>query len=176
MGEVVFVDQGELDKIPSAVRDALSKESGAIPHVALSDGAGTKVYGTSSHATLLKEGLSGALRQAKRAMRDDQRTAGTPAPEVKSASDPEPAPSSTASGSAPPDGIRVVEKSGAKEVTGAPLEKWTSSKGTQITARLTRVSGNLFTLVNDKGKTITVTERDLNAVSAERVHEILRGN
>jgi hypothetical protein len=109
-------------------------------------------------------------------MRDDQRTAGTPAPEVKSASDPEPAPSATAGGSAPPDGIRVVEKSGAKEVTGAPLEKWTSSKGTQITARLTRVSGNLFTLVNDKGKTITVTERDLNAVSLDRVHKILRGN
>ena len=74
MGEVVFIDQGESDKVPSAVREALSKVSGAIPHVALSDSTGTKVYGTSSHAALLKEGLNGALRDAKRAMHDDQRS------------------------------------------------------------------------------------------------------
>lgn len=170
MGEVVFIDQGEMDKAPAAVREALSKETGPIPQVALSDSSGTKVYGTSNH-TALKGGLDTALRTAKRAMRDDMKNGTTP-----KAAETATRPSSAGAGaSAAPADIKVTEKNGVKDITGAPLEAWTNAKGTAVTARLTRLSGVKVTLVTDQGKTVALSQADLAPESFTRLQEILSG-
>ena len=74
-----------------------------------------------------------------------------------------------------PGDIKITEKSGVKDITGAPLEAWTNSKGTSITARLTRAAGVKVTLVTDQGKTITLNQSDLAADSFTRLQEILSG-
>jgi hypothetical protein len=176
MGELVFIDSdttGDMDKVPDAVKQALSSQSGPIPKVALSDATGAKVYGTASH-TELKGGLAAALKDAKRAMREDQNPKGgiapkTAAPAAKSGSSETPAETTPASVGDPV----VTEKNGSKEVTGAPLEQWTSSKGTSITARLTKVAGTKVTLVTDKGKPITLGQAELAPASYQRLQEIL---
>jgi len=168
MGEVVFIDQGEMDKAPAAVREAFGKESGPIPHVALSDASATKVYGTSNHSAL-KGGLDSALKLAKRAMREDMKN-GTAPKATETAAKPASAGDSAA---APLADIKITEKSGVKDVTGAPLEAWTNSKGTSITARLTRTSGVKVTLVTDQGKTVTLNQADLAPDSFTRLQEIL---
>src|SRR5688572_26914533 len=169
MGEVVFVDQGEMDKAPKAVKEALSGDSGPIPKVALSNADGTKVYGTANH-TALKNGLAGAMKDAKRAMKADVTTGSSG---LKPAETPAKSPSASAGDSAPTDDIKITEKNGVKDITGAPLEQWTSSKGTQVTARLTRTSGAKITLVTDQGKTITLNQSDLAADSFKRLQEIV---
>jgi hypothetical protein len=166
MGEVVFIDQGEMDKAPTAVREAFSKESGPIPQVALSNPEGTKVYGTSNH-TALKGGLDKAMRDAKRAMRDD--LSSNPSKPATTAA----AKTASASESASSKDIKVTEKNGVKDVAGAPIEDWKSSKGTVITARLSSVSKYKITLVTDKGKTVTVNQSDLAADSFTRLQEII---
>src|SRR5262245_30648271 len=137
MGEVVFIDKGEMDKVPSAVREAFSKQTGPIPQVALSNANGEKVYGTSNH-TALVGGLDKALRDAKRAMRDDLKNAkpdaaaaggGGGKPSKSSESEPESGEAKSA--------VKVTEKNGVKLVTGAPYEQWVSTKGVVIMARLT---------------------------------------
>ena len=83
MGELVFVDSkatGDMDKVPDAVKQALSSQSGPIPKVALSDATGSKVYGTASH-TELKGGLEKAMKDAKRALKADM--AGGTAPKAR---------------------------------------------------------------------------------------------
>lgn len=169
MGEVVFIDKGEMDKVPTAVREAFSRESGAIPQVALSDAGGTKVYGTANHEKLVG-GLDKAMRTAKRALRDD--VSGTPAKpataDSKSASD-----SESESGSESKSAIKVTEKNGVKQITGAPFEQWVSSKGVVIMARLTSVSKTKVTLANDKGKTFAVNQADLAEDSVKRLQEII---
>ena len=170
MGEVVFIDSqatGDMDKVPAAVKEALSKQSGALPQVALSDAAGTKVYGTAAHEQL-KGGLDKALRDAKKAMKSDQ--SGTPV--AKPAATARPA-ASTGNNPEPAGDPKVTEKNGTKEVANAPLEQWTSSKGTSVTARLTKVVGVKVTLVTDAGKTVTLGQADLAPASYERLQEIL---
>ncbi len=174
MGELVFVDStatGDMDKVPAAVKQALSSQSGPIPKVALSDAAGSKVYGTASH-TELKGGLDKALKEAKRAQRAD--LAGTPAPSAvaKPAASAGKEPSDSPAGSSNPV---VTEKNGSKEVANAPLEQWTNSKGTGITAKLTKVAGTKVTLVTDKGKAITLGQSELAPESFARLQEILGG-
>jgi hypothetical protein len=169
MGEVVFVDNGETDKVPAAVREALNKESGAIPKVALSNATGDKVYGTASHKALVG-GLDKALRDAKRAMRDDAKGA---APKPATA-DSKTAPASDSETPAAPGDIKVTaDKNGEKNVTGAPLEQWKNSKGTAVIAKVTRVSKTKLTLLTDKGKTVTINQADLAAESYSRLQEIL---
>ena len=169
MGEVVFIDQGEMEKAPEAVREAFAKESGPIPQVALSDANGTKVYGTANHKALVG-GLDKALKDAKRAMRAD--TAGAPAK-------PAPAPAGgdkPASGEAAaptPGDIKITDKDGGKAVSGAPLESWKNTKGTAMVARVTHVTKTKVTLVTDKGRTVTVNQVDLAPESFERLQEIL---
>ena len=174
MGEVVFIDKGEMDKAPTAVKEALSGDSGPIPKVALSNADGSKVYGTANH-TALKNGLAPALKEAKRAMKADVlpgssglKPAEPPATKSPSAGD-----SAPASDSAPAAEIKITEKNGVKDIAGAPLEQWTSSKGTQITARLTRSSGAKITLVTDQGKAITLNQSDLAPDSFKRFQEII---
>jgi len=170
MGEVVFIDKGEMDKAPSAVREAFSKESGSIPHVALSNASGTKVYGTSNHKALVG-GLSMAMRDAKRAMKAD----------VSGATDSKPAETSTKSPSAgdsasdtapPPGDIKITESKGVKDISGAPLEEWVNSRGTKVIARLTRTTATKVTLQTDKGKTIILNQSELAPDSYKRVQEI----
>jgi len=169
MGEVVFIDKGEMDKVPTAVREAFSRESGPIPQVALSDPGGTKVYGTSNH-TALVGGLEKAMRTAKRAMRDDL----SPAPAKPAASASKPSSSSESdSGSESKPQIKVTEKNGVKQITGAPFEQWVSSKGVVIMARLTSVSKGKVTLATDKGKAFTVNQADLAEDSVKRLQEII---
>jgi hypothetical protein len=165
MGEVVFIDKGEMDQVPTAVREAFSKESGPIPQVALSDANGTKVYGTSNHKALVG-GLDKALRDAKRALRDDLKGA----PDKPATADAKSPPSSEPP---PPGDIKVTEKNGEKDVTGAPLEQWKSSKGSTVVARVTRVSKFKVTLQTDKGKTVTLNQADLAAESYSRLQEII---
>lgn len=169
MGEIVFIDQGEMEKAPAAVREAFSKESGPIPQVALSDASATKVYGTANHSTL-KKGLASAMKTAKRALGEDLRN-GT-APKAETA---KPATAGDSASAPAPGDIKITEKSGVKDISGAPLEAWTNSKGTSITARLTRTSGVKVTLVTDQGKTITLNQSDLAADSFTRLQEILSG-
>src|SRR5688572_26920356 len=119
MGEMVFIDTettGDMDKVPDAVKQALNGQDGPIPKVALSDATGSKVYGTASH-TELKGGLAAALKNAKRAMRDDQNPKGgvapkTAAPAAKSGSTESAAESAPAAIGDPV----VTVKNGAKEV------------------------------------------------------------
>lgn len=168
MAEVVFIDQGEMDKVPTAVREAFAKESGPIPHVALSDSSGTKVYGTSNH-TVLKNGLDKALRTARRAMRDDMKNGTSPKTADTAAK-----PSSSGSSATDSTGdTKVTVKNGVKEITGAPMEEWTSSKGTLITARITRFSGFKITLVTNQAKTLTLNQTDLSEDSLKRLQEII---
>jgi hypothetical protein len=172
MGEVVFIDKGEMDKVPGAVREAFSKQSGPIPQVALSTADGAKVYGTSNH-TALVNGLDKALRDAKRAMRDDLKNA---KPEAAAAGDSKPSSSSepeSESGSESKSAIKVTEKNGVKLVAGAPFEQWVSTRGVVIMARLTSVSKTQVTLANDKGKTYTVKQADMSEDSVKRLQEIL---
>ena len=171
MGEVVFIDQGEMDKAPTAVREAFAKESGPIPHVALSDSSATKVYGTSNH-TALKGGLDSALKLAKRALRDDLKNGTAPKADTAAAKTASAGDSATAPA---PGDIKITEKSGVKDITGAPLEAWKNSKGSSVTARLTRTSGVKVTLVTDQGKTITLNQSDLAPDSFTRLQEILSG-
>jgi hypothetical protein len=176
LGEVVFVDQGESGQVPLAVRDALTKSSGSLPRVALSDSSGIKVYGTSDHAALLKEGLDGAMRNAKRAMRDDQKNG--PAPKSAAGTESDVASSPVVSSTTPPapsGSIKVVDKNGAKEILGAPLEKWTSYKGSTITARVIKVSAYQITMVSDAGKTLTLDKTYLSTDSTARLERILEG-
>ena len=173
MGELVFVDTkttGDMDKVPDAVKQALSSQSGPIPKVALSDAAGTKVYGTASH-TELKGGLEKALKEAKRAFKADQQGAGT-APKTATAAKTE-TPGKESSTPAGPSEPVVTDKNGTKEVANAPLEQWTNSKGTSITAKLTKVAGTKVTLVTDKGKAVTLGQADLAPDSYTRLQEIL---
>ena len=168
MGEVVFIDSGEMDKVPAAVREALNNESGSIPKVALSNSSGEKVYGTASHKALLG-GVDKALKDAKRAMKADTSPAGAP-PKPAAADSKE-----SSSDSAPSTAeIKVTDKGGGtKEIAGAPLEDWVSSKGTKLNARLTKISGAKVTLVTDAKKTITVNQTDLSTESFQRLQEIL---
>jgi len=172
MGEVVFVDSqttGDMDKVPEQVRSALGRESGSLPIVALSNADGSKVYGTASHDALLG-GLDKALRDAKRAMRDDQKgnPSTTAATKPKASSD-----AAEESASVKPADIKITEKNGAKDITGAPLEQWTSSKGSSVVARVTKVAGAKVTLLTDKGKSVTLGQADLAPASFERLQEIL---
>ena len=173
MGELVFVDSkttGDMDKVPDAVKQALSSQSGPIPKVALSDATGSKVYGTASH-TELKGGLDKALKDAKRALRADLQGGTAPKPAAAAKTEP-PADKESTTDSGPSDPV-VTEKNGAKEVANAPLEQWTNSKGTSITAKLTKVAGTKVTLVTDKGKAITLGQADLAPESYTRLQEIL---
>lgn len=175
MGEVVFIDSkttGDMDKVPEAVKTALRNQSGSLPQVALSDSTGAKVYGTASHAEL-KGGLDKALKDAKRAMREDQRNGTAPAAGAAPAAKPNGSETPAESSSAGPGETKVVDNKGTKEITGAPLEQWTSSKGSSVTARITKVAGPKVTLVTDKGKTITLGQADLAPASYERLQEIL---
>lgn len=174
MGEMVFIDSdttGDMDKVPDAVKQALSSQSGPIPKVALSDATGTKVYGTASH-TELKKGLANALKLAKRAQREDakgetaSKSAAAASAKTESSGTSE---SKTESSSDPV----ITEKNGTKEVAGAPFEQWTSSKGTSITARLSKVAGTKVTFLTDKGKAITLAQADLAPASYQRLQEIL---
>jgi hypothetical protein len=176
MGEVVFVDQGESGGVPAAVREALNKSSGSIPRVALSDGTATKVYGTSDHAVLVKAGLTGALRDAKRAMRDDQKNGPGPKTAAGTGADADSSSAAPAGGAPPSPGIKVTEKNGVKIVAGAPIEKWTSFKGTSIMARVTQVSGYQVTMVSDKGKTLTLDKTYLTTDGVARLEKILGGH
>jgi hypothetical protein len=175
MGELVFIDTettGDMEKVPEAVKQALNSQSGPIPKVALSDATGSKVYGTASH-TELKGGLDKALKLAKRAQREDAKngTAAKPstAPGKSESAETTESKDKDASVSEPV----VTEKNGVKEVAGAPLEQWTSSKGASITARVTKVAGAKVTLLTDKGKSITVGQADLAPESYQRLQEIL---
>lgn len=173
MGELVFVDSkatGDMDKVPDAVKQALSSQSGPIPKVALSDATGSKVYGTASH-TELKGGLEKAMKDAKRALKADM--AGGTAPKPAAASKTEPAADKESSTPATASDPVVTEKNGVKDVANAPLEQWTNSKGTSITAKLTKVAGTKVTLVSDKGKAITLGQADLAPESYTRLQEIL---
>ena len=172
MGELVFVDSntsGDMDKVPDAVKQALSSQSGPIPKVALSDATGSKVYGTASH-TELKTGLDKALKDAKRAFKADQ--AGGTAPKTAAATKTETAGKESSTPAGPSDPV-VTDKNGTKEVANAPLEQWTNSKGTSVTAKLTKVAGTKVTLVTDKGKAITLGQADLAPDSYTRLQEIL---
>jgi hypothetical protein len=164
MGEVVFVDSGtsDMDSLPDAVKQAFSSESGNLPKVALSNASGDKVYGTSSHKALLG-GLDKALRDAKRAMKADTTPGAAPAKPAAAAAGKTPAASD----------IKVTDKGGSKEITGAPVEEWVSSKGTKLSARLTRVAGAKLTFVTDANKTITVNQTDLAPESFQRLQEII---
>src|SRR5262245_44694676 len=136
MGELVFIDStatGDMDKVPSAVKDALNSQSGPIPKVALSDATGAKVYGTASH-TQLKGGLDKAMKEAKRAWREDVKNGMTPKPAAQTTKSASSESASEAKSEASSDPV-VTEKNGSKEITGAPLEQWTSSKGSSVTAR-----------------------------------------
>jgi len=172
MGEVVFIDQGEMDKAPTAVKEAFSGDSGPIPKVALSNADGSKVYGTANHSTL-KNGLAGAMKDAKKAMKADVTTGSGLKPAATPAKSPSAGDTAPTGDSAPAADIKITEKNGVKDITGAPLEQWTSSKGTQITARLTRTSGAKITLVTDQGKTITLNQSDLAPDSFKRFQEII---
>jgi hypothetical protein len=165
MGEVVFIDKGEMEQVPEAVREAFSKESGSIPHVALSDANGTKVYGTANHKALVG-GLDKALKEAKRAMRAD--TSGAPAKPAANATEKPAVAESAGSGA-----IKLTDKNGGKEVTGAPLEEWKSAKGTALTARVTHVSKTKVTFVTDKGKSVTINQSELAPESFTRLQEIV---
>ena len=159
-----------MDKAPEAVREAFAKESGSIPHAALSDANGTKVYGTANHKALIA-GVDKALKDAKRAFRADQ--SGAPAPATKPApADSKDAPAKDAAPAGPAE-VKVTEKNGEKTVAGAPLEEWKNAKGTAIVARLTRVTKTKATLVTDKGKTITINQSELAPESLTRMQEIL---
>lgn len=173
MGELVFVDQnttGDMEKVPDAVRQALSSQAGPIPKVALSDATGGKVYGTASH-TELKGGLEKALKDAKRALRADLQGGTTPKAAAGARTEPSDGKeSSTPTG--PSDPV-ITEKNGTKDVANAPLEQWTNSKGTSITAKLTKVTGSKVTLVTDKGKAVTLPQAELAPESYTRLQEIL---
>jgi len=173
MGEVVFIDSQtstEMDQVPSAVKEALNSQSGALPKVALSNAAGDKVYGTAAHDTL-KGGLDKALKDARRAMREDKGGSTAPA-ESKTEAKAE----SSDSAAAGPAEIKVTDNKGVKDVTGAPFEQWTNTKGTAITAKVTKVTGTKVTLLTDKGKAITIAQADLAKESYDRLQEILGGN
>ncbi len=171
MGEVVFIDSQastEMDQVPAAVREALNSQSGSIPRVALSNAAGDKVYGTAAHDTL-KGGLSNALKDARRAMREDKNPSAAPATAKT-----EPRPDS--SGSSGPAEIKVTGNKDARDVAGAPFEQWTNTKGTSITAKVTKVTSTKVTLLTDKGKAITIAQAELAKESYDRLQEILSGN
>jgi hypothetical protein len=179
MGELVFIDStatGDMDKVPEAVKTALNGQEGPIPKVALSDATGAKVYGTASH-TELKGGLATAMKAAKRALLADQKAGTAPKAEAATAksdsSSTESESGASSSSSSSPGNPVVTEKNGAKEITGAPLEQWTSSKGSSVTARLTKVTGTKVTFVTDKGRTITLGQAELAPASYQRVQEIL---
>ena len=174
LGEIVFVDTqatGEMDNVPTAVKDALSRQGGPIPKVALSNASGDKVYGTASH-TELKGGLDKAMKDAKRAMREDKN--GTP-PAAKPATVAKSDDKSSAAEPASTE-MKVTDKNGVKEITGAPLEQWTNAKGTALTAKVTRVTGTKVTLLTDKGKSITIAQVELAKESFDRLQEIIGGN
>ena len=174
MGEVVFIDSQtstEMDSVPAAVKEALSKQSGSLPKVALSNALGDKVYGTAAHDTL-KGGLDKALKEARRALREDKNgTAPAAAPAAKTE------PKAESSDAAPAASeIKVTDNKGVKDITGAPLEQWTNTKGTSLTAKVTKVAGTKITLLTDKGKAITIAQADLTKESYDRLQEILGGN
>jgi hypothetical protein len=173
MGEVVFIDSQtstEMDQVPTAVKEALSSQSGPIPKVALSNAAGDKVYGTAAHDTL-KGGLDKALKDARRAMREDKNPSAAPAA-AKTETPTKPSDSTPAG----PAEVKITEKNGVKDIAGAPLEQWTNTKGTAITAKVTKVTGTKVTLLTDKGKAITIAQADLAKESYDRLQEILSGN
>jgi len=173
MGEIVFIDSGtssELDSVPAAVKEAIIKQGGPLPRVALSNASGDKVYGTACH-TELKGGLDKALKEARRAMREDK--SGSSSTAAAKPADTKPASGAESADPSSPGELKVTDNKGGKEVTGAPLESWTSTKGTSITAKVTKVTGTKVTLVTDKGKTITIAQADLAKESCDRLKEII---
>ena len=72
--------------------------------------------------------------------------------------------------------IKVTDNKGVKDITGAPLEQWTNTKGTSLTAKVTKVTGTKVTMLTDKGKAITIAQADLTKESYDRLQEILSGN
>jgi hypothetical protein len=174
MGEIVFIDSAtssEMENVPAAVKEALSKQGGPIPKVALSNASGDKVYGTASH-TELKGGLDKALKDARRAMREDKSGASSTAAAKPAAGKTESKESESSAPSAPAE-LKVTDNKGVKDITGAPLEQWTNTKGTSLTAKVTKVTGTKVTLVTDKGKAITIAQADLAKESYDRLQEIL---
>jgi hypothetical protein len=158
IGEVVFVDRGESDKVPESVRSQLS---GSIPVVVIVDPKAEKVYGRYDHAILKTRDFNSIFRQAKKELREDLKNAGATTAGPASAADSE-TPASGTTGKA----------AGPTRYADLPFETWESLQGTTIEAKVEDIRGDEVTLRTRDGRRITLKQIQLSSPSLKRLREI----
>lgn len=161
IGEVVFIDNGENDKVPESVRSQLT---GAIPVVVIADPKAEKVYGRFDHSTLKTKDFNSIFRKAKKDLREDLKS-GVAAVEPKTgASGGTPA----TAGKSPPS---TLKPQGSSKFANLPYEKWESLKGATIEAKIEDVRGEEVTFKTKDGRTIKINQLQLSGDSLRRVRK-----
>lgn len=162
IGEVVFIDSGENDKVPESVRSQLT---GAIPIVVIADPKAEKVYGRFDHSTLKTKDFNSIFRKAKKDLREDLKS-GVAAVEPKTgASGSTPA----TAGTSAPSPLKPQGSSGRSKFANLPYEKWESLKGATIEAKIEDVRGEEVTFKTKDGRTIKINQLQLSGDSLRRV-------
>lgn len=160
IGEVVFVDQGENDKVPESIRSQLS---GTIPVVVIADPKAEKVYGRYDHSTLKSKDFNSIFRQAKKDLREDLKN-GVATSDPPSSGTPSPGSPTT-----PP---ATQKPTGASRFANLPFETWESLQGTTIEAKVEDIRGDEVTLKTKDGRRITLKHIQLSSPSLKRLREI----
>jgi hypothetical protein len=148
IGEVVLIDSksDQLSQAPKAVQEKFRSLSGPIPHAVITDAAAETAFGGYTHKELSSKNFNSIFREAKRALRDSIGKT----PTIPNSSD---------------DVVPSAGSDGPKSIANAPLETWTSSKGTRIEARITKIDPSTVTLVAKDGRVYPVKLEQLSAES-----------
>ena len=136
----------QLGKAPKAVQEKFRSLSGPIPHAVITDASAETAFGGYTHKELSSKNFNSIFREAKRALRDS--VGKTPPP--NSSSD---------------DELPSAASDGPKSIANAPLETWTSSKGTRLEAKITKIDPASVTLITKDGRVFPVKLDQLSAES-----------
>jgi len=161
IGEVIFIDSGENDKVPESIRSQLN---GIVPIVVIADAKGEKVYGRFDYSTLKTKDFSSIFRQAKKDLREDLKN-GVVTADAKSGE----GASTTADGGSEKSSLKPR---GASKWANLPYEKWESLKGTSLEAKLEAVHGEEITLKTKDGRLIKINQFQLSGESLRRLKQI----
>jgi len=159
----VYVDvKTEMGQLPNHIAQAARKGTGGYPYVVLTDAAMNKVYGSYGNSQMKSLKFSRIFKEAKKKAKADieNNTFATYTETRKSASDET---EDTAS-ALDPEIVTIENPS---------VETWTSSKGSEIKAKLTSVEDEAtFVFVTEKGKTLRVTADKLSSGSVKKARLI----
>lgn len=137
-----------------------------MPIVVLADPGLKKVYGAFNHATLRNQDYRGIFRDTKEEVREAVK-AGTFSKDLAAAEAP---PATETADDFKPES---VESEGLLKVDNPQFEKWTSSTGSEILAKLVGVQDEITFIFETKaGKTVRVTTDKLSAETVRRGREL----